>query len=61
MVTRYPVKPWAGTRSPTLKSNKTGYVLPSAVQGIRQGNLMGGVRKIAKNNDLSKIKMTYGV
>jgi hypothetical protein len=31
------------------------------VQGIRQGNLMGGVRKIAKNNDLSKIKMTYGV
>jgi hypothetical protein len=33
----------------------------SALQGIRQGNLMSGFKKIAKNNDLSKIKMTYGV
>ena len=28
----------------------------SALQGIRQGNLLSGIEKIAKNNDLSKIK-----
>jgi len=33
----------------------------SAVQGIRRGNLMSGVGKITKNNDLSKIKMIISV
>jgi hypothetical protein len=33
----------------------------SALQGIRQGNLLSGVQKIAKNNNLSKLKMIPGV
>jgi hypothetical protein len=33
----------------------------STLQGIHQGNLSSGIEKIAKNNDLSKIKMIPGI
>jgi hypothetical protein len=33
----------------------------STLQGILQGNLSSGIEKIAKNNDLSKIKMILKV
>ena len=55
-----PFKPWAGTRSPTPLVKKTPDMYHhSTLQGIHQGNLSSGIEKIAKNNDLSKVKNDY--
>jgi len=57
MVTSYPIQALGRDPIPDPFSQTTPDMYHhSALQGIRQGNLLSGIEKIAKNNDLSKIK-----